>query len=79
MVKQEAVILSTLRVTGEVGEVLRLRREELGLTQKEVAAKIGVSRKWYIDLEQGKPTVELYKVLDTFWALGLELQVKVAS
>ena len=79
MVKQEAVILSTLRFTGEVGEVLRLRREELGLTQKEVAAKIGVSRKWYIDLEQGKPTVELYKVLDTFWALGLELQVKVAS
>ncbi|MDY3048402.1 MAG: helix-turn-helix domain-containing protein [Rothia sp. (in: high G+C Gram-positive bacteria)] len=79
MVKQEAVILSTLRVTGEVGEVLRLRREELGLTQKEVAAKIGVSRKWYIDLEQGKPTVELYKVLDAFWSLGLELQVKVAS
>ncbi|WHS50881.1 helix-turn-helix domain-containing protein [Rothia sp. SD9660Na] len=79
MTQQDATVMRTLHVTGEVGEAVRLRREELGLTQKEVAAKIGVSRKWYIDLEQGKPTVELYKVLDTFWALNLELQVKAAS
>lgn len=79
MTQQHATGVRTLHITGEVGEIVRLRREELGLTQKEVAAKIGVSRKWYIDLEQGKPTVELYKVLDVFWALNLELQVKAAS
>lgn len=69
----------TLEVTAEVGAVVRSRREELGLTQKEVAEKIGVSRKWYIDLEQGKSTLELYKVLDAFWALNLELHVRVKS
>lgn len=58
---------------------MRSRREELGLTQKEVAEKIGVSRKWYIDLEQGKSTLELYKVLDAFWALNLELHVRAKS
>lgn len=79
MTQQDATGIRTLHITGEVGQAVRLRREELGLTQKEVASKIGVSRKWYIDLEQGKPTVELYKVLDAFWALDLELQVKAAS
>lgn len=69
----------TLEVTAEVGAVVRSRREELGLTQKEVAEKIGVSRKWYIDLEQGKSTLELYKVLDAFWALNLELHVRAKS
>ncbi|QRZ62031.1 helix-turn-helix domain-containing protein [Rothia sp. ZJ932] len=59
-----------------MGDFFRLRREGLGLTQKEVAAKIGVSRKWYVEMEQGKPTVELYKVLDVFWALELELEAR---
>ncbi|WP_237188817.1 helix-turn-helix domain-containing protein [Rothia nasimurium] len=79
MTQQDTIGLRTLHITGEVGEVVRLRREQLGLTQKEVATKIGVSRKWYIDLEQGKPTIELYKVLDAFWALDLELQVRATS
>ncbi len=51
------------------------RREELGMTQQDLATKISASRKWVSDLEHGKATVELYRVIDVLWALGLQMNI----
>lgn len=54
---------------------VRRRREELGLRQEEVADLAGCSERFVHMLENGKPTVQLDKVLDVLEVLGLGLTV----
>lgn len=54
---------------------LRRRRKELGLRQEEVADLAGCSQRFVHTLENGKPTVQLDKVLDVLEVLGLGLTV----
>lgn len=54
------------------GEIRR-RRLELGLHQDELAELAGVSTRFVHTLEQGKPTVQLDKVLGVLGQLGLDL------
>ncbi|HEY7853981.1 MAG TPA: helix-turn-helix transcriptional regulator [Aquiluna sp.] len=61
----------------EIATVLRNRRKDLGLTQAEAAALAGVSPRFVYDLEKGKPTVALDKVLQLAEALGVELKWQV--
>ncbi|MGL4176105.1 MAG: type II toxin-antitoxin system Y4mF family antitoxin [Dermatophilaceae bacterium] len=63
--------------TASLGGAIRKRRRDLGLTQVEVADLGAVSVKFLIDLEQGKPSVRLDKVMDVLDVLGLELRVEV--
>ena len=59
----------------ECGRALRSRRRGLGLTQAELAALAGVGLAFMYELEQGKPTVRLDKLLDVARVLGLELRL----
>jgi HTH-type transcriptional regulator / antitoxin HipB len=52
---------------------IRSRRVELGLRQDELAALAGVSTRFVHTLEQGKPTLQLDKVLAVLGQLGLDL------
>jgi HTH-type transcriptional regulator / antitoxin HipB len=61
----------------EIATVLRNRRKDLGLTQAEAAALASVSPRFVYDLEKGKPTVALDKVLQLAEALGVELKPQV--
>jgi HTH-type transcriptional regulator / antitoxin HipB len=54
-------------------EEIRHRRLELGLRQDELAALAGVSTRFVHTLEQGKPTLQLDKVLAVLGQLGLDL------
>ncbi|MFI5299614.1 MAG: helix-turn-helix transcriptional regulator [Polyangiales bacterium] len=58
-----------------IGLVVRERRRELGLGQAELAERVGVSRQWVVEIEQGKPRAELALVLRTLQALGLRLRI----
>ena len=49
----------------------RERRKALGLTQRDAAALAQCHYVFVNDLEQGKPTLRLDKVLDVLGALGL--------
>lgn len=52
-----------------VTNTIRTRREEAGLTQAELARRIGVTRQTLIAIEQGKysPTLELaFQIARTF-------------
>lgn len=58
-----------------IGQIIRDERKELGLRQDELAAASGVGLRFLVELERGKPTVQMGKVLDVLAALGCELQI----
>lgn len=57
----------------ELGAIIRERRRRLGLEQKALAERVGVSRQWIIDIEKGKPRAALGLVLRTVNELGVLL------
>jgi HTH-type transcriptional regulator / antitoxin HipB len=64
-----------VRTPIDLGSAIRDRRRRLKLGQDELAARVGVSRKWIIDAEKGKPRAEIGLVLRTLDALGLRLSL----
>lgn len=55
----------------QLGRVVRLKRQEKGLSQSALAAQLGVERKWVIRLESGNPKAELGLVLKVLDALDI--------
>jgi y4mF family transcriptional regulator len=51
------------------------RREVLGLRQEELADLAGCSPRFVHELEAGKPTLQLDKVLDVLNAIGLHVEL----
>lgn len=67
---------STLETTAQLGELVRAIRKEQGLTQLDVAGLAGMSNRFVIDLERGKETLQMQKVLDVLGLLGLEVVIR---
>ena len=65
-----------LRTAAELGQLARDRRLALGLTQAALSVRVGVSRKWIVDLEAGKRAADLSLVLRALNVLGLDLDVR---
>lgn len=65
--------------TSELASLIRRRRRELGLTQTELARRVGASRHWVMELERGKPGVSLEMVLNATAALGLIWDLRLAG
>ena len=61
--------------TQELGHLIRTTRNELGLKQEQLAAAAGVGLRFLIELERGKPTVQLAKTLSVLDALGLTVRI----
>lgn len=59
----------------QLGAVIRTRRRQLKVTQKDLAMTCGTGLRFIIDLEKGKPTCQTGKVLQVLQALGLKLQI----
>ncbi len=57
----------------DLAATARGRRQDLGLSQAELAAKAGVSREWINAFEGGKTSVEFGLVIRVLDALGLGL------
>lgn len=53
-----------------LGQAVRAARHQLGLTQPQLALAAGVGIRFVVELEAGKPTVRLEKVLGVLHALG---------
>jgi HTH-type transcriptional regulator/antitoxin HipB len=66
-----------IRTVPDLGLMIRERRRKLGLGQRGLAAKVGVSRQWIVEVEQGKARAAVGLVLRTLEALGLQLVVEV--
>lgn len=59
----------------DLAHLVRLRREELGLRQDELAALAGCSKTFVSFVERAKPTVQVGKLLDVLEVLGFDLKV----
>jgi HTH-type transcriptional regulator/antitoxin HipB len=55
----------------QLGRVVKVKRQEKGLSQSALAAQLGVERKWVIRLEAGNPKAELGLVLKLLDVLDL--------
>lgn len=68
-----------VRSTVALGDLVRERRRLLALKQLDVAGLGNTGNRFIIELERGKPTVQLQKVLDVLDLLGLEVVVRPKS
>ena len=68
-----------IRLTRQLGAILRAQRKQQGLTQIEVAHRAGIGRQKLIQVEQGKPGVALAAYAATMDALDLVPTVKPAE
>lgn len=64
--------------SAEVGKILAAARKHHGLTQAELARAIGTTQTWVSEVEQGKDTAQIGKVLRALSHLGVRLQTGVA-
>lgn len=60
----------------EIAELVRRRRQDLGLTQSELADLSEVSERLIRDIEQGRPTIRIDKLLALLEVLGLEVLIE---
>jgi len=68
-----------IRSSVELGAVIRGQRKRLALKQLDLAGLGNTGNRFIVDLENGKPTVQLQKVLDLMDLLGLELVVRTKA
>jgi len=62
-----------VRSTKDLGQLLRQRRHEQELTLKDVAEHTGLSVRFISEVERGKPTAELQRVLHLAGMLGIDM------
>lgn len=64
-----------IQTTKDIGAAVRKTRKAIGITQKDLALTSGTGLRFIIDLEKGKPTCQLAKVLTVLQTLGIKVQL----
>ena len=59
----------------DIGQQIQSARKKQGLSQEELAMLANVGRRFVVELEQGKATAQIGKVLQVLHALGLGVQL----
>jgi y4mF family transcriptional regulator len=67
----------SIHTTEELGLVIRAVRKSTRVRQDDLAALVGVSRQFAVDVEKGKPTVQMARVMRLLKELGIELSVDI--
>ena len=62
-----------------IGQMVRRVRKRAGLRQDELAGAAGVGIRFIVDLEAGKPTLQVGKVLHVLEALGIVVALTTRS
>lgn len=67
----------TMKITDSksLGNLVREARRALGVTQDQLALTSGTNRRFIIELEQGKSTAQIGKVLQVLRTLGCSLEL----
>ncbi|MBI5528663.1 MAG: helix-turn-helix transcriptional regulator [Deltaproteobacteria bacterium] len=60
----------------QLGATVRGRRRQLKVTQKDLAMTSGTGLRFVVDLERGKPTCQIGKILQVLQALGLVVETR---
>ena len=64
-----------VRSIAEIGTLVRSSRKEQNLRQDELAGVAGVGLRFIVDLEAGKPTAQIGKVLQVLQTLGCSVNI----
>lgn len=67
--------MQKLATSGQLGHLLTARRKALGLTQSDVAARLGISQNRLSELESHPAQLTVDRLLALTGILGLELTV----
>lgn len=65
-----------IRTVKDIGAFIRDQRRKQKLEQAKLADKVGVNRRWVLEVEHGKPRAEIGLVLKTLHALGFTLWIE---
>jgi HTH-type transcriptional regulator / antitoxin HipB len=65
-----------VRTALDVGQMVKRQRNGMNLRQLDVAGLANTGNRLIVDVENGKPTVQLQKVLDLLDILGLEVVIQ---
>ena len=57
-----------------IGALIKQARKSLKVTQKELALTSGTGLRFIIDLEKGKPTCQMGKVLVVLQSMGIKIE-----
>ena len=68
-----------IRTATDLGAFIRERRTRLGMDQISLAKKAGTSRKWLVEVEQGKPGAEIGLILRTLKSLEISIDLEADS
>ncbi len=63
----------------KIGETVKSARKKLGVTQRDLALTSGTGLRFIIELERGKPTCQMGKVLTVLHTLGIGIELKDTS
>jgi y4mF family transcriptional regulator len=66
-----------IRSSEDLGLAIRAVRKSTSVRQDDLAGAVGVSRQFAVDVEKGKPTVQLGRVLLLLQELGITLSVEI--
>lgn len=64
-----------IETTEDIGAAVRSKRKEQGVLQEKAAGLSGVGTKFLSQLENGKETAEIGKILQVLRVLGLEIYI----
>lgn len=64
-----------IQKTEDLSSLIKKRRKELKLTQAECAAFCSVGIRFFSELENGKQSLHLGKVLQVLQTLGLKIRI----
>lgn len=59
----------------DLGKVIRQIRKKQKLTQEDLSGLTGTGRRFIVELEQGKETAQIGKVLHVISALGVSIEI----
>ena len=65
-----------IRTAEELGKLMRVYRKNQHLTLERVSGITNVSMRFLSEVERGKKTAELGKVLETLYKLGLQVMIQ---
>ena len=68
------MLRTTIQNMQDLAQVVRLARKKQGITQTELAGLSGLGRRFISELERGKPTAQVAKVILVLNILGVGLE-----
>lgn len=71
--------MTQVATPAEIGAFVRSVRRAQGLTQADLAAASSTGIRFLVDLEKGKPTCQVGKVLHVLSLLGVDVRLEPRS